>query len=121
MTDKRIELSIPDDFPELPSDAEAYLERLESYWNLVHAQEAARHDLAERRSAHRFRSRITYWLMGLSSSVVVVSMLLVIAKAFGWSKLPDDSVHTLIASVAAQVVGMTFIVVRFFFSKEPTE
>ena len=116
---RKIEITVPDRLEDLPEDFEPYLARVEGYWALVAAIERDHHDLAVRKSAHRFRNGIALWLITLCSVVVAVSLGLVIAKAAGYTNLPDNTVHTLVGSVAVQIVAMTFVVVRFFFDRDP--
>lgn len=118
MTTKTIEVRVPDDFPELPHEFAPYLSRIEAGEVFSLALERSQHELAEQKSRHRYRNGIAIWLIVLCSAVVAVSLALIIAKSIGYSQLPDNSVHTLIASVAVQIVAMTFVVVRFFFARD---
>jgi type VI protein secretion system component VasF len=115
---RQIELEVPDRFEDLPQDAVSYLERFEAYARLQISLQRDHHDLAVRKSRHRFRNLIAIWLLTLCTVVVAVSLGLVIAQALGRSNLPDNTVHTLVASIAVQIIAMTFVVVRFFFARD---
>lgn len=58
---------------------------------------------------------IGLWVAGVI--VLGVSLSLIVSQAFEWSKLPDMAVTALVGSVAAEFVGMFYVVVRYLFSQ----
>jgi hypothetical protein len=71
--------------------------------------------LAERETEAQPRKWTVIGLWGASTIVLGVSLMLIVGEAFGMTHLPEMAITALVASVAAEFVGMFYVVVRYLF------
>jgi hypothetical protein len=74
--------------------------------------------LEERQTEAALRkwTAVGLWIVGVV--VLGVSLFLILGQAFAWSSLPDMTVTALVGSVAAEFVGMFYVVVRYLFPRK---
>jgi hypothetical protein len=73
--------------------------------------------LEERETEAWLRKWMVFGLAAASAVVLGVSLLLIVGEAFELSHLPKEAITALVISVAAEFVGMFYVVVRYLFPR----
>ena len=71
--------------------------------------------LDARRTEARQRAVLFWYLIVTGTTILGISVFLIIGQSLGRTNLPDAAISTLIGSVAAEFIGMLWLVVRYLF------